>query len=1134
MKLTALHIARFGVWRNLALDALSPGINVFFGRNEAGKTTLLDFTRGLLFGYSGERQQRYNGVAREETWGGAAHLTDGAHQWLWERLGEAEPRVTRLCADGAEVSAAPAVWSRTLESVDAATFERVFAVGLREMQELGTLQDSQAGSLLYELSCGAEGRAVARALADVRETRMSLTGPDAGSSQLGQLRAQRNRLRAALARSRAEFAQFDKRGKRLAALDERIAALERDLAGWRADAQRFEAAHGLRETWAALTALPHADEAPAAVSAEALLEFEELSRRGRRARRAWRQATEQWAKHRAKRAALASPKAPAAEAIRRANLLLEQHDSLLWTERQVAVLRDELRALQAAIPAPVVAAPATPALTPEQARRVRIAGRRLFEARAAEEQARRDAATAKRQHATLAEELQRSLQGRNSADVVRAIEHAGQNVNQAKRRLQLDERLTRMERQRGELEEQTRELLDRQVLGYWTLGWLGGLFIFGVVMILAGLFLPRSVTGAAGWWLAALGVAGIGVAVAARHLMEQSAENQLDACRAQVNLLNRQLDQSRRERDELDAQLPADGGPITRRVDHAEEELARYENLLPLEGRSRTAEQAAASAEENAQEARATLDSAQSAWREALRLANLAQDMAPADARALLRTLTAPAPAAPGPPTGHDRAARLEAELQLREREAEHNAGRVAAALADWGLPPAGALLAARLDQLSAARAAWLARRSERRRWVRMARKLRRRRRQWRLRGRRLATRRRRLLLAAGVATPEQFRALAARWSEAARIAASREQLRRQIKLACAGIALPEAIEELLHTQAAVEIERKLAELRIQIEQGQRELHERRAERSQLAGDAYGAGDHEQTRLELAMVTQRLKHAIERARVMALTEAALAAQLRRYERECQPLTLRQASRYLERMTEGRYVKVWTPVEHAELRIDSADGRTLPVAALSRGTREQLYLALRMAIVDDYARRGIELPLVLDDVLVNFDDQRARRAAETLVEYAATGRQVFVLTCHEHIAAAFDDAGAPVRDLGAEGRPWRLRAPIRAEVRQELPPPLPEVARPARPVVEPVRERTPRNVASARRPRRRVLHTLPLGDVLPRPVAPLVVPAPSPSSRSVVFQRRRMLRWDPWSQPNGAEDFAGEFNERVFS
>jgi hypothetical protein len=103
-----------------------------------------------------------------------------------------------------------------------------------------------------------------------------------------------------------------------------------------------------------------------------------------------------------------------------------------------------------------------------------------------------------------------------------------------------------------------------------------------------------------------------------------------------------------------------------------------------------------------------------------------------------------------------------------------------------------------------------------------------------------------------------------------------------------------------------------------------------------------------------------------------------------------------------------------------LLVDTADGRTLSVELLSQGGREQLFLCLRLALASGYARRGADLPLIFDDVLVNFDSERAKAAAEVLCEYGQSGRQVLLFTCHEHLARLFRSLRVDVRSLPGSG------------------------------------------------------------------------------------------------------------------
>ena len=81
------------------------------------------------------------------------------------------------------------------------------------------------------------------------------------------------------------------------------------------------------------------------------------------------------------------------------------------------------------------------------------------------------------------------------------------------------------------------------------------------------------------------------------------------------------------------------------------------------------------------------------------------------------------------------------------------------------------------------------------------------------------------------------------------------------------------------------------------------------------------------------------------------------------------------------------------------------GRSLAAGSLSRGAREQLYLCVRLGLVQAFAERGLQLPLLLDDVLVNFDPDRAEATAAVIAAFAAE-HQVLLFTCHPETVARF--------------------------------------------------------------------------------------------------------------------------------
>jgi hypothetical protein len=144
-----------------------------------------------------------------------------------------------------------------------------------------------------------------------------------------------------------------------------------------------------------------------------------------------------------------------------------------------------------------------------------------------------------------------------------------------------------------------------------------------------------------------------------------------------------------------------------------------------------------------------------------------------------------------------------------------------------------------------------------------------------------------------------------------------------------------------------------------------------------------------------------------------------------------------------------------------LLVENSEGQSLPVDVLSRGTREQLFLSVRLALVATFARRGVNLPMVLDDVLVNFDVGRAQKAAEVLTEFAAGGHQLLFFTCHEHIWHMLKALDADCRRLPARrGQPEPFiaaPAPIAAIVEEPKPilVPLPKPKKKQRPKPAPV-------------------------------------------------------------------------------
>lgn len=170
---------------------------------------------------------------------------------------------------------------------------------------------------------------------------------------------------------------------------------------------------------------------------------------------------------------------------------------------------------------------------------------------------------------------------------------------------------------------------------------------------------------------------------------------------------------------------------------------------------------------------------------------------------------------------------------------------------------------------------------------------------------------------------------------------------------------------------------------------------------------------------ELSQQVEALRSAIEEAMerwaVATLAHRAIADTLGEFERERQPAVVKRAAECFDRITDGRYSGLLP--RHDSLEVVLSSGARLNAGRLSRGTTEQLYLAMRFGLALDYAERT-PLPLILDDVLVNADHQRRHRLAEELARVSQE-IQVLIFTCHPETAELLSD-GRPtttVKQLG---------------------------------------------------------------------------------------------------------------------
>jgi uncharacterized protein YhaN len=174
---------------------------------------------------------------------------------------------------------------------------------------------------------------------------------------------------------------------------------------------------------------------------------------------------------------------------------------------------------------------------------------------------------------------------------------------------------------------------------------------------------------------------------------------------------------------------------------------------------------------------------------------------------------------------------------------------------------------------------------------------------------------------------------------------------------------------------------------------------------------------------ELLAIGAQIDRDARRWTALSVARHILDQQAKEYVEKHQGPLLEKSGQYLARLTCGAYTRLRVASkEGADPLIEVVDqnGRGNEVDALSDGTRDQLYLALRLAALDEYFKANEVQPLILDDSFVNFDDDRTVLAFDALAEFSKQ-TQVLYFTHHRGCVNAAKLAVPPgllaIHDLG---------------------------------------------------------------------------------------------------------------------
>lgn len=1023
MRLSELHIDGFGHFCAVSIGPFDSRVVMLYGPNEAGKTTLLEFIRTVLFGFPvRNRDQHYPTLAGGRHGGRMVVFNDAGERYLIER--HAGPRGGLLSVTneaGQELGNAALL--TLLGNASADVFKNVFAFSLDELQSGDLLQDANVNGQIYSAGLGATKLPAAfKSLASKRER---IYTPRGKNRIINELLAELQAIDHELAVIKGNATAF---ARLLAARDDIDTVLadirreSRALAVQQSQLSRLEAAWedwvDLDDARAKLADMPALDDFPA----DAIARLNALEERLRDAGTAWQEAAAQLEKARAAATAAVADEAMLADsaALAEINRRRSAFDDALrdLPERQAELagleraFNDRLRNLGASWDAARLEGFNT---SIEMRNEVNLWQGRLTEL-AAQLRAAQDHLQQQQSVGKNLEEVQAEAQSR--------LDHAPpppltqQQITAQRATIRgCHAHLVAYERQRDNLtrlQEQWHALQAQRLsqplpvilllLGM-AFGALG--FILGQQALLVGApaGLAFIMLGGYGIALARRGGSGaLSVAFARplRKQIDQAAAAEQQALKTlQANAASLQLD--RLAPTALDA---ADA-----KLDHAQRSRDAWEALnealaqasRALTRQHRRMEQAA----DAVQHAESALTQLTGQWRDWLRERGLPATYTPDTMAHFWAQADTARVAWQRVKDGRRRVAVLTADIQQYRARVQPLVKKHAVAVASDDPACLATAADSLVQRLQVAQAA-VSRRAQAREQANEAEQ------HWQ---RRTAHRRQAegeraaLLHLGGCANAEVFRRKALQYERRRELERqSEDHLRRLRQLSGPGATLETFVAELAQTD-----KKQIGDARRRLTDRIGELETRRSERLQKRGETelriqqLAAEERSSAlRTQRNVLLEELREQARQWSRLRLAEALLERAREKFQKERQPGVIQHAQHFFSTVTGDRYTRLYAPMGERTITVEDADGVAKQPNDLSRGTREQLYLALRFGLIREFGRRAESLPVIVDEVMVNFDPERARRVAQAFAVLSDLN-QVLVFTCHPAIRDMFVSA-----------------------------------------------------------------------------------------------------------------------------
>ncbi|MFP3906005.1 MAG: AAA family ATPase [Acidimicrobiales bacterium] len=1054
MRIAGWRIDGFGIFSDASVDDLPPGLTLVTGPNEAGKSTLLAFLRGVLFGFpDGRMRARRHEPINGGRHGGAVFLVDeSGGTWTAERY--VDPKTFTLRRpDGS--TAEPGELARLLGSADSTLFANVFAFGLTELDAFEFIDSDAVRERIFSAGVVGAGRSARDALSTLDARRQSLARPR-GKCEIRELTEQARNVSRELSQAQAAAADLARRRGDVDRLAEEAEAKREAVEGCRQEQQRLRS---LLEVWPVRSRIADIDaeldtlKVPDGLDGTTEARFERVTTELAAAQRALDEATVAAGAAQKKRDAIRtddqlSSVAPevrtllgeiALEEGRRTRLAelahaIDSQRELL--DEQLATLgpdwdRHQLAQFDASIPA---------------AEEVRRRGHRLEDMEHRLERLQSERVALARSRAETQAKLAAIEQQNEGTPRLPSAEDAARESRALR---QLRAHLVDLGTQSARLEGANRTLAGLKAVapasanagkssraGAVVIGVLGAVVAaLGVVALIGGSTSVAGVLGAGG--VAMMVIAAI-VFVGGRSLTRHSSEAavtrqiveaeqaaaeaqdkvevlrtsvratalqlgltaeptaiEVEECAARIERSNQELRDALQRRTRA-TELTSDIKDATKRLDELETEIASLSGKVARE---------------------------QEEWEAWKKERQVPPDLgieaindlftAIERARSTLRSLQ-------GVERERDEVA---AEADAWRSRARAVLDRVHDDLPDDNVDLISRIrtLAERIEADDASRRSLEERISA-----------------WEEANQRAELAKERLDSAAaehagllrivGADDDAQFREALERRRRRVELEAERQGAMERIH---AALGRGEAAQPLLAElesgdrggwdAALNDAAARLPELEAEHEAAIRRHHDADRALDELARSA----DVADAALRLESVQARLADRVTEWQTLTAARTLIADTLARYERERQPAVLSRAETMFERVTAGHYPHL--VIADGEVRVVDHAGRQLSTVDLSRGTAEQLYLCVRFGLAAEFASHT-PLPFVMDDVLVNFDPERTEAMAGVVAELAES-HQVLLFSCQPASIGTMREARPDARVIELPrhgGKPKRSR------------------------------------------------------------------------------------------------------------